>query len=93
MDNSKKTFSLSEIRVQNREKIDITGVEEIFSCDDRAVIIAVCGVKTVIEGENLHLSELSVEDGRISVTGKINGYFHQEEIKRKKGFVSRLLKG
>lgn len=93
MDNSRKSFASSDIRVYNRETIEVGGVDEILSYDDRTIILSVCGTRAVIEGENLRVIGLSVEEGKIKATGRINGFFYEEEIKPRKGIFSKLTKG
>ena len=93
MDSAKKSFSDSDIRITSMTRVDITGVDEIFSYDDRSIVLSVCGTKTVVEGEELRVTVLSVEDGRISAVGRINGVVCEEDISPKKGFLSRLVKG
>lgn len=92
MDNTKRSFSSSDIRVYNRERIEIGGVDEILSYDDRTIVLSVCGTRAVIEGENLRVTGLSVEEGKINAVGRLNGFFYEEEIKLRKGFFSKLVK-
>ncbi len=93
MDDNRKTHSSSDIRIHDRGSIDISGVDEILSYDDRTIILSVCGTKTVVEGENLRVTVLSVQEGRISACGRINAVICEEEAPARKGFFSRMLKG
>ncbi len=92
MDDLKNSFLSSDVRISDRGHITVTGVEEILSCDENAVILSVSGTRTVIEGERLRVTELSVEDGKVTAVGKINAVVYEEEIKTSKGFFSGLFK-
>jgi len=93
MNGTRNVFSSSDVRIYNRSSIEICGVDEIISYDDRMIVLSVCGIRTVVEGEDLRVKDLSVEDGRICASGRINGLFYDEETVQKKGFFSRLFKG
>lgn len=92
MDDLKNSFLSSEVRISDRGFIAVTGVEEILSCDENAVILSVSGTRTVIEGERLRVTELSLEEGKVTAVGKINAVVYEEEIKTSKGFFSGLFK-
>lgn len=92
MDSSKKVNSSSDIRISDRARIDISGVDEILSYDEESIILSVCGTRTVVEGENLRVTVLSVEEGRISACGRINSVISEEAIPVRKGLFSRMFK-
>ena len=72
----------------SRENIKLRGVEEVVSFDDREVVLkTTCGGMT-IEGDGLHISVLSVDEGRVEIYGKIDGlfYFDNTPAQKKKLF-------
>ena len=93
MDNVKKPQKMSEIRISCRSRIDITGVDEILGYDDRSIVLSVCGTRTVVEGEDLRVTVLSVDEGRISACGKVNAVICEDDLPLRKGLFGRIRKG
>jgi len=74
-----------------RKNIKLRGVEEVVSFDDREVVLKTqCGGMTV-EGEELHIAVLNVEEGRVELDGRIDGlfYFDDTPSQKKKLFGKR----
>ena len=86
-------FSLSDVRISNRSSIDVSGVEQIISYDEQSIVLVVCGVKMIVEGENLVVTELSVENGKVSAKGKITAVIYEEGAVKKTGFFSGIFRG
>ena len=71
-----------------REGIQISGVRDVVSFDEKSVVLeTVCGGMGV-EGENLHVTTLNIADGRVDVEGRINGlyYFEDRPVQKRKLF-------
>lgn len=58
--------------IQDREKISITGVEDIENFDDRETILYTSLGKLVIRGRDLKMERLSVDDGALIIHGQID---------------------
>ena len=73
---------------ESRENIKLRGVEEVVSFDEREVVLRTTSGGMTIEGEGLHISVLSVDEGRVEVDGKIDGlfYFDNTPSQKKKLF-------
>lgn len=93
MQNEERLFSKSDININDRSSIDISGVEEILSYDENSIVLSVCGERLIIEGEALRVNELCTKDGRVSAAGKICSLTYEEGSVRKGGFFSSLFKG
>ncbi len=93
MENTAKSFSLSDVRINNRSSIHISGVEEVNSYDERSIVLVVCKARMIIEGENLRVTELSVDDGKVSAVGRIDAVIYEEGTVKKGGFFTSLFKG
>ena len=77
------------LSVENRRRLNATGVLDVDSFDEKTVLILTnLGVLTV-EGENLHINRLNVENGDIAIEGQIDR-FGYADLKEKGG---GLLKG
>lgn len=93
MENRIRQHSSSQIIVNCRSSIDITGVEEVVSYDDRSIVLVVCGTRTIVEGESLHVTRLSVEEGRVCAEGQIGAVIYDDAPVKKGGFISGLFRG
>ena len=59
------------ISLRQRESMEINGVTDVVSFDEQAVVLqTVCGTMTV-EGSSLHIHVLSMEEGIVTLDGKI----------------------
>ena len=66
------------LSLQERKKLTMTGVEEVRSFDESAVVLSTClGVLTV-QGQDLHLKNLSLEGGQVEVDGSISSLIYDE---------------
>ena len=75
-----------------REGIEICGVKEVISFDERGVALeTVCG-NMAVEGEGLHVTTLSLDEGRVVLDGRINGvYYYESKPVVKRGLFGRRL--
>ncbi len=81
--------------LENREKLNISGVEHVNSFNSEIVVLeTVAGVLT-IKGEELDINKLNVDDGNVSVSGTIYtlNYSDRESFGAKgAGFLGRMFK-
>ena len=78
-----------KLTLNERKALTVTGVTEVVSFDDTAVILKThLGTLNVL-GDNLVLKTLSVEGGQVSVSGHICSMVYEEP--RPEGFFRRLL--
>ncbi|MBQ6042104.1 MAG: sporulation protein YabP [Oscillospiraceae bacterium] len=79
--------------LENREKLQLSGVTAIDSFDDRTVILYTgCGQLTVI-GRNLQMQQLSVESGAVTVEGEVQALRYSDRDRTEPaGFFGRLLR-
>ena len=78
-----------KLTLNQREDLTLSGVTEVVSFDDTAVILKThLGTLNVL-GDNLVLNTLSVEGGQVSVSGHICSMVYEEP--RPDGFFRRLL--
>ena len=78
-----------KLTLNQRESLNLTGVTEVVSFDDGAVILKTHLGTLHVLGENLVLKTLSVEGGQVSVSGHICSMVYEEP--RPEGFFRRLL--
>lgn len=60
------------LTIQQRKKALFTGVTEVESFDDQTVVLHTRGGRLVVTGVGLHVSGLTLEDGRLTLDGEID---------------------
>ncbi len=75
---------------RSRDGIKIEGVNDVASFDERGIALdTLCG-KMAVEGEELHVRVLNIEDGVVEIDGRINGiYYYEDRPAGKRGLFSR----
>ena len=76
-----------DIVISDRARLSISGVEDVQSFDESSVILKTNNGMLAIDGEGLHIGELSVETGKIFIEGRIGGvvFFEPAEPKKRRG--------
>lgn len=80
------------ITLKERSSIVISGVEHIYSFNDKKVDVRTSLGELVIEGENLDMNKLSIEDNVISIEGTINSIVYSKSRKPQESFIKRFFK-
>ena len=76
---------VQNIILENREKLNVSGVKDVLSFDDQVVIIETeLGLLTV-KGENLKINKLNIDTSEVIVEGKINNLSYSENQSKKEG--------
>ena len=77
------------ITLKNRSQLSITGVEDVQSFDDKNIILKSSYGMVAIDGESLHIDELSTDTGVLLVEGQIGGvfFFEPDQPKKKRGLL------
>ena len=71
-----------------RKELSLTGVTEVVSFDENAVMLKTSMGLLSIHGQNLQLKNLSVDGGQVAVEGRLSAFFYEEP--RKGGALRRL---
>lgn len=79
-----------KLTLDNREKLTMTGVTEVLSFDETAVILRTELGALHVQGDGLKLKTLSPDGGQVTVTGTVTALVY-EQIQR--GGVLRRLFG
>ena len=84
-----------EIKLDRRESVFITGVNDLVSFDDETVIADTQMDILIINGQNLHVNKLNLEQGELSIDGEINALHYEQQSnfgKAKSSFLSKIFK-
>ena len=78
-----------KLTLDERSCLTMTGVTEVVSFDDSAVVLRTGLGTLVIHGKQLQLKTLSVECGQVAVDGQVTAMIY-EEPRPAGGFMRRL---
>lgn len=79
--------------LENREKLQLSGVTAIDSFDERAVILYTCCGQLTIIGRHLHMEQLSTETGDVTVEGEVQAMRYSDRDRTAPvGIMGRLLR-
>ncbi|MBQ1229901.1 MAG: sporulation protein YabP [Clostridia bacterium] len=95
-DAEKERRTAHTLSLLGRESMEVRGVVDVISFDEQAVILrTVCGTMTV-EGSSLHIHVLSMEEGIVTMDGKIDAVSYEEtgesDSNEKNGFFGKLFR-
>ena len=81
------------IVMQDCMSLSISGVTDADSFDEQRIqLYTECGEMAVL-GEGLHVNEMNVDSGRLTVEGTVTAIIYGDRARRRKpGFLSRLLR-
>ena len=83
------------IKLEQRENIFITGVNDVISFNEDMIVIDTKMDVLVIGGQNLHVNKLNLDDGDLSVDGAINSLSYESDAntgKNKNSFFGKIFK-
>ena len=78
-----------KLTLEQRQKLSMSGVTEVVSFDEDAVVLKTALGTLVVQGQGLQLKQLSPDGGQVAVEGNI-GALHYEEPRNISGWRSRL---
>ena len=86
MNESAKTGSgLHEVTVRDRKSVCLTGVEDVISFDETAVVLSTTHGTLAIEGEGLHILQMNVDSKEFRIDGKVCALNYIDRRQRGKG--------
>jgi len=80
------------ITLKGRESLVVSGIEHIYSFNDKKVEVRTSAGEMVIEGENLDMSKLSLDENIINIEGTINSIIYSKERKPQESFFKKVFK-
>ena len=86
---SEKNNAAHSIIIEQREKINISGVTEVVGFDDETVLLRTAMGSLTIKGEGLHIGAFSTSSGDIDIDGKLIAMAYGDDTGRG-GFWRRL---
>ncbi|TLS34981.1 sporulation protein YabP [Pseudalkalibacillus caeni] len=83
-----------DIVMRGRKSVEITGVKQVDSFDNEEFLLETVMGFLAIRGQHLKMKNLNVEQGHVSIEGKIIDmcYLEHQDGEKAKGFFSKLFK-
>lgn len=78
------------LTLNERRQLTVTGVSQVVSFDDTAVVLRTELGTLVIQGLQLQLQTLSLDGGQVAVEGTVSA-MHYEETRQGGGWLRRLM--
>lgn len=76
------------LTLDGRAKLTVSGVSEVVSFDENAVVLRTSLGTLLVQGRELQLKGLSLDGGRMSVEGRVSALIYEEP--RQGGWARRL---
>ena len=88
------TNILQNVIMENREKLNISGVLDVLSFDDQIVILETELGLLTIKGENLRINKLSLDNSEIAIDGEIGqlSYSDNGNLEKNGGLLSKIFR-
>lgn len=84
-----------ELKLENRNKLSITGISKIESLNSEEFLIQTNAGLLLVTGQNLVMQQLDIDKGNIWIEGNVNSIEYvvdNKEKKQKSGFMGKLFK-
>lgn len=87
--------AIQNIILENREKLNVSGVLDVLSFDDQIIIVETELGLLTIKGENLKINKLNIDTSDITLDGYISSLTYSESDSFKKnasGLIGKIFK-
>ena len=79
-----------KLTLEDRRRLPVTGVQDVESFDENAVVLHTNRGVLIVKGRELHLKQLSVDGGQVAVDGNVDALLY-EESRKEGGFLALSL--
>lgn len=91
MSDDKNNFMQHSLIMENRSKLEITGVKNVDSFDEETIVMSTCRGEMTIKGSNLNIEKFSVDTTEIGITGEIIAVIYTND-RPSGGFFSKIFR-
>ncbi|WMM25410.1 sporulation protein YabP [Tissierella sp. MB52-C2] len=92
MTENKIKFKNQNIMIEDRERMTVTGVEQVESFNDNTIVLTTVKGGMIIKGEGLNISKLNLDDGGVKIDGRISGINYTDKDATTKNIMGKLFK-
>ena len=86
-----ESCEVSNVIIESRRRIHISGVKDVLSFDDETVALDSCLGRITVKGEELRITGFNTESGDLTAEGRIHAAVYLGD-RSTGGFISRLFK-
>ena len=79
---SRTTDKPHSLSIENRERMSLSGVEDVSGFDENTVILTTSLGALTIRGDGLHIDRIDLELGQLEVQGHIRELSYDEPMQR-----------
>ena len=82
------------ITLENRNRLTLTGVEEVISFDDEKILLNTALGALTIKGSELKMNKLDVQNGDVIIVGSVASIVYSGKTikKEKENIITKLFK-
>ena len=84
------------LSMQERKSLELHGITDVLNFDEQSVVLCTTCGTLAIDGEGLHIHVLSIEQGIVTLDGKIDSisYYDSDTSEKgeKSGFFGKLFR-
>lgn len=77
------------IMLSGREELKVSGVNDVINFDETCIVLETVAGILSIDGQNLHIVNLNVDSGDVSVSGEVNGIIYPQSLSKSGGLFRR----
>lgn len=92
LDSGKPRLRTHNVHIDNRSRMSVTGVSDIESFHEQEIILETEAGIMRIEGDGLHLTKLSLDDGQVIIEGEVSALEYEAPNVERRGLFSRVFK-
>lgn len=83
---------IHNLLLENREKLNLTGVNDVSNFDDKQIIAVTEMGYLTIKGSSLHINKFDTDNGELNVTGKVKELIYANKKIGHLNFMEKLFK-
>lgn len=91
-DQGPRSDAAHHIILEEREALTVSGVEEVERFDETSIVMNTVRGTLVVQGEGLHIEQLSLDGGDLKVEGTIDAMTYEERAQERRGLLARLFR-
>ena len=91
-DTAGKSISSHSLILENRNKLSLTGVTDVGSFDETAIVAYTDYGELTVSGTDLHICVLNIEQGELTVEGNISGMNYLNQQPKSSGLFARMFR-
>ena len=78
--------------MEDRKTLSVTGVSDVDSFDESTIIVFTDIGELTVRGSDLHIKNLNIESGEVSLEGKISSLTYADNAVKSTGFFSKVFR-